>query len=225
MKEMLYLSIANEEFRRRGLALLIVDQPGVGEALRLRNLHMEPDIEGAASACVDYLEKRGEVDPERIGILGISLGGYYAPRAAAFEKRLKCAIAWGAIWDWHETHEWRLKQPHQPQPVPPFHFLWVTGKDTMEEAQKVTDKLTLVGVADKITCPLLVLHGENDRLIPPIMAERTYAAAVNSPNRKLKIFTRADGGCEHVLVDNMTLAIDYIADWAADTLGGNSKGV
>lgn len=225
LKEMLYLSIPGDEFRRRGIALLIVDQPGVGEALRLRNLYLDPYIEGAASACVDYLENRREVDPDRIGILGISLGGYYAPRAAAFEKRLKCAVAWGAIWNWQKAREWRLTQENQPESVPTFHLLWVTGKDTVEEAQKIADKMTLEDIADKITCPLLVLHGENDRLVPPVMAERTFEAAVNSPARRLKIFTRADGGCEHVLVDNMTLAVDYIADWVADTLGGNVKGV
>ena len=225
LKEMLYLSIPNEDFRKRGVALLIVDHPGVGEALRLRNLHLNPFTEGAASACIDYLEGRNEVDPRRIGIVGISLGGYYAPRAAAFEKRLKCCVAWGGIWNWQQAREWRMSQEKQPASVPPFQLLWVTGKDTVEEANEVADKMTLEGVADKITCPLLVLHGENDRLVPLIMAKNTVEAAIHSPSRKLKVFTQAEGGAEHVQVDNMTLAVDYIADWVAETLGGNPKGV
>ncbi|MFC1867574.1 alpha/beta hydrolase family protein [Thermodesulfobacteriota bacterium] len=224
-KEMLYLCIPNEEFRNRGVALLIIDHPGVGEALRLRNLHLNPFIEGVASASMNYLEGRSEVDPKRIGIIGISLGGYYAPRAAAFEKRLKCCVAWGGIWNYREAREWRMSREKQPSSVPPFQLLWVTGKDTVEEANKVIDKMTLEGVADKITCPLLVVHGENDQLIPLIMAERTIDAAINSPARKLKVFTHKEGGTEHVQVDNMTLAVDYISDWVAETLGGNPKGV
>jgi dienelactone hydrolase len=66
----------------------MVDPPGSGEALRLRGLTSRVDSEAWATACVDYLETRDDVDPTRIGLVGWSLGGYCAPRAAAFEKRL-----------------------------------------------------------------------------------------------------------------------------------------
>ena len=62
--------------------------------------------------------------------------------------------------------------------------------------------MTLENVADKITCPLLIVHGENDRQIPLWHAEKTYAAAVNSQDRELKIFHLADGGAEHCGADN-----------------------
>jgi fermentation-respiration switch protein FrsA (DUF1100 family) len=80
-------------------------------------------------------------------------------------------------------------------------------------------------VAEKITCPLLVVHGENDRQIPLWHAEKTIAAAVNSPNRRLKLFSLAEGGAEHCQVDNGSMAVDYIADWVAEVLGGDPKGV
>jgi pimeloyl-ACP methyl ester carboxylesterase len=224
LKEMLYLSIPDQEFRKRGIALLIVDHPGVGGALRLHNLPLTPFTEGVAAACINYLETRTDVNRERIGILGISLGGYYAPRAAAFEKRLKCCVAWGAIWNWREAREWRMKQEKEPASVPLFQLLWVTGKDTLEEANEVADKMTLEGIADKITCPLLVLHGEDDRLVPLRMAEKTVQAAINSPIRELKVFTPSEGSTGHVQVDNMALAVDYISDWAAEILGGDPKG-
>ncbi len=64
-----------------------------------------------AAACIDYLTTRPEVDPEQLGIVGWSLGGSYAPRAAAFEKRLKLAVAWGAHHNWGEVqHGWRLRE-------------------------------------------------------------------------------------------------------------------
>ena len=80
-------------------------------------------------------------------------------------------------------------------------------------------RFTLEGVADKITCPLLIAHGENDRQIPLWHAEKLYAAATNSPKRELKLFTLADGGAEHCGADNGGLLVDYITDWVADQLG------
>jgi dipeptidyl aminopeptidase/acylaminoacyl peptidase len=106
-KEQLYF-IGVRELVKRGLACLIVDGPGTGEALRMRNLHLRPDYERPATAAVDYLATRSDVDPQRIGIMAISLGGYYAPRVAAFEKRLKACVAWGAIYDYHEVWERRI---------------------------------------------------------------------------------------------------------------------
>jgi len=105
------------------------------------------------------------------------------------------------------------------------HTMWVYGKDTIEEALAVAKQMTLEGVADKITCPLLVIHGENDRQVALWRAEKTIEAAVNSPNRKLKVFTLAEGGAEHCQADNSAMAVDYMADWIAEILGGNPKGI
>ncbi len=226
MKETIYFRTA-DEFRRRGISLLIVDHPGVGEALRLRNMHSGPDTEVPAAACVDYLETRRDVDSKRIGIMALSLGGYYAPRAAAFEKRFKCCVAWGAIWDFWERLSMRMAGRGGERSVPDWEnqLLWVFGKKTVEEALAVAKQMTLKGVAEKITCPLLVIHGENDRQIPLWHAEKTIEAAVNSPGRRLKVFTLAEGGAEHCQVDNGSMAVDYMADWVAETLGGDPKGV
>jgi len=225
LKELMYMRTA-EEFRRRGISLLVVDHPGVGEALRLRNMPSGPDTEVPAGACVDYLEKRKDVDSSRIGIMAMSLGGYYAPRAAAFEKRFKCCVAWGAIWDFGERTEMRLSGAGGELSVPHWvnKLMWVFGKDTVGEAVKVAKQLTLEGAADKITCPMLVIHGENDRQIPLWHAQKLFDAAINSPNKKLKICTLADGGAEHCGADNSDLVVDYIGDWVADILGGNPKG-
>lgn len=231
LKEFLYIQTARE-YRARGISLLIVDHPGVGEALRLRGLHSDEKTEVPAAACVDYLQTRPDVAPDRIGMVALSLGGYYAPRAAAFEKRFKACVAWSANWDRWELNEKYLQkfsgsgkslQASLPNYVD--QYLWVAGKDTVEEAIELAKKYTLEGVADKITCPLLVIHGENDRQVPLSHAERTVAAAVNSPNRKLKILTLAEGGAEHCAVDNDTIVVDYITDWVAQTLEGNPKGV
>ena len=223
VKETYYLG-ERDVFRRRGVSQLIVDHPGVGEALRLRNLYSGPDTEVPAGACVDYLEGRPDVDPDRIGIMAPSLGGYYAPRAAAFEKRLKCCVAWGAAWDFGPVASRIASDKGQKDATGAFQLMFIFGKDTLEEAVEVAKKLTLEGVVDKITCPLLVTHGENDRLAPVWFAEKTIDGAVNSPKRELKIFKSDEGGVEHCQADNNELGVEYIADWVAETLGAFPKG-
>ena len=108
----------------------MLDQPGTGEALRLQGLTARIETEAWAGAAVDYLETRDDVDADRIGIVGWSLGGYYAPRAAAFEKRFALVVAWGANHNWGEVQRRRLEREGE-HPVPHYweHVLWVWGFD------------------------------------------------------------------------------------------------
>ena len=168
MKEYLYLSRVPQEYARRGVSVLLVDHPGVGEALRLRDLKLFPEVEVPASAAVDYLEGRADVDSERIGIAGISLGGYYAPRAAGFEHRLKCCVAWGAIWDWGPITEGRIAGTGTALSVPHWeeHMNWVFGTHTTEAFLDIARRMNLAEAVPNIRCPLLVVHGAGDRQIP-----------------------------------------------------------
>ena len=93
---------------QRGVSSLVVDQPGTGEALRLHGLTAVYNAEIWASRIVDWLETREDVDPMRIGCEGVSLGGYYCPRAVAFEPRFACGVAWGANHDWRDVQKKRL---------------------------------------------------------------------------------------------------------------------
>jgi dienelactone hydrolase len=220
IKEFNYLNLA-EEYGRRGIASLFCDQPGSGGALRLRKLPARIESEESASACVDYLETRDDIDPARIGIQGVSLGGYYAPRAAAFEKRLACCIAVGAFYDAIEVTQRRAKEGEKySSSVPDLNeqMMWVTGCDSMEAVAGFLARITLKGVADKITCPLLVTHGGADRQIPVDHAQKTYDAAINSPIKKLVVLGPEDGGVEHCSIDNGPLIREIAADWIADVL-------
>ncbi len=220
IKEFNYLNLA-EEYAHRGIASLFCDQPGSGGALRLRKLAARIESEESASACVDYLETRDEVDRSRIGIQGVSLGGYYAPRAAAFEKRLACCVALGAFYDAIEVSQRRAKEGEKySSSVPDLNeqMMWVTGCDSMEAVAGFLAKITLKGVADKITCPLLVTHGGADRQIPVDHAQKTYDAAINSPNKKLVVLGLEDGGVEHCSIDNGPLIREIACDWIASVL-------
>jgi dienelactone hydrolase len=208
------------ELQNRGIGVLICDHPGVGGALRLYGMPTRYDTEVPAGACVDWLEQRPEIDSNRIGMMAPSLGGYYAPRAATFEKRFKCCIAWGAHWDYGDLWAKRLKGGSE-YPVPPFQLTWVLGTETAEEAVEKLRKFTLDGVIDKLECPLLILHGENDRQVPVELARRAYETA-GSKDKELKVFTIEEGGAEHCQLDDHWRAMDYIVSWAVEKLGART---
>jgi len=221
VKEFNYLSMA-EEYARRGIASLLCDQPGSGGALRLNGLVAEVESERAAAACLNYLATRREVDASRIGIMAASLGGYYAPRAAAFEKRLACCVAWGAFYDAGEVLQRRQAEGDRyARSVPDVEdqMLWVTGTSSLEAALAFMRRLTLKDVVQHITCPLLIVHGGADRQIPVDHGQKTYDAASNSRSRRLVVLGPEDGGVEHCSIDNFPLVRDLAADWIADTLG------
>ena len=121
-----------------------MDGPGTGEAIRFRNHFLRYDYEVAGSACIDYLEKRGDVDAKKIGIVAISLGGYYSPRCAAMDPRYAACIAWGAQWDYHDTWKKRIEAKFKTSlSVPGHHINWILGVDTLEQALKTLEPFKL----------------------------------------------------------------------------------
>jgi dienelactone hydrolase len=219
-KEMILLTL-RDRFAKRGISTLLIDQPGVGEALRLDELHAVHDTERWASAAVDYLETRDDVDPGRIGMMGWSMGGYYAPRALAYEPRFAIGAVWGGNHDWGGHQKARLDREGD-MPVPHYwaHVMWVWGQADMDAFMKLMEKVNLDGHLQNIRVPFLITHGANDRQIPIKYAHRSYDQAVNSPDRELKIFTDEEGGIEHCGADNMEPVQNYIGDWLADRFAG-----
>lgn len=215
-KEILY-GMIRDQFATRGIACLVIDTPGTGEPLRLRGVPSRPDYEVPTAAIVDYLQTRADVDPDRIGLLGISLGGYYAPRGAAFEHRIKACVAWGAMWDYGATWQQRWDTKSKTTSVPFWQLPWVMGTDTMEEALARVKQWTLVDAMPHLTQPLLIVHGEHDGAIPVEDAQKAIDAA-GSTDKELRIFTIAEGGSEHVGSDDPDPSRQLICDWFADRL-------
>ncbi len=208
-------------YRPRGMSALIVDQPGAGEAIRLQGLTGEVETENYVRVLIAYLEIRDDVDADRIGLAGISMGGYFAPRAACFEPRVKAVCAWGGLYDFGEIVRPRLAgvgaSANSPLPDAVGHGLWSWGMKTPEEWVALTERLTLRGILGRLQCPLLVTHGGNDRQIPLSHASRTVDEAA-SADKELKVFTLEEGGAEHCQLDNRYLGADYVTDWFADRL-------
>ncbi|HXF67648.1 MAG TPA: alpha/beta fold hydrolase [Burkholderiales bacterium] len=211
------------EFAARGWHTLAIDGPGQGESLRLRDIKTRPDYEVAGSAAYEWIAARSEVEASRVAVMGYSFGGYYAPRIAAFERRYCACVAFGAM-------HWNLAQwvdgirrvvSADPKSSAQSHFQvpWAFGARDLDEAVEMAKRFDLAPVAGRIACPLLVVHGENDRIVPLDSARKLYEAA-GSRSKTLKIFTAAEGGAEHCQVDNRQLGVDYIADWLAENAFG-----
>lgn len=204
------------EFATRGWHTLAIDGPGQGESLRLRKIHTRHDYEVAGTAAYNYVTSRPDVDPKKIPVMGYSFGGYYAPRIVAFEKRYAACAAFGAmhwnIYDWVNTIKKVTQVDAKKSAQSSFQVPWVFGAKDLDSALEMAKRFDLTDVAGRIECPLLILHGENDRIVPLDSAQKLYDAA-GCKRKTLKIFTVEEGGAEHCQVDNRQVGVDYIADW------------
>jgi dienelactone hydrolase len=216
-KELQYLR-GVPDLVRRGIACLIVDGPGTGEAIRFRGHYLRHDYEVAARAAVDYLVQRPDVDPERLGVMAVSLGGYYAPRCASLEPRFKACIAWGAIWDYHATWKRRIEAGFRASmSVPGHHICWILGVNSVQEALKKLEPFRLDGVVQRMRCAFLLTHGADDEQIPMADA-RALFEAVGSADKTFRVFTTEEGGSQHCQRDYLTLGTSVMFDWLAEKL-------
>lgn len=193
-----------EPFLARGIATLAIDGPGQGEAEY--EIPICGDYECAATAVVDWIEKRSDLDRSKIGMWGVSLGGYYAPRAAAFEKRLRACIALSGPFDWAEIWD------ALPELARETFRVRSHSKDDAAARRRAAE-LTLAGCAKEIECPLFIVAGRQDRLVPAAHAER-LAKSVAGPVELLMV---EDGG--HNANNRPYRYRSRSADWLAGQFG------
>lgn len=199
----------NEEvFLDRGLATFAFDGPGQGEAEY--DLPIRPDYEAPVAAVIDMLETRDDVDASRVGLWGVSLGGYYAPRAAAFEDRVRACVSLTGPFDFGEAFS---RAPDLTRAA----FVARCHATDDGEAARVAERMNLAEVAGRITCPIYVVGGRLDRVIPPEHAER-LAAAVSGPATLNMV---EDG--THVVNNRPYRYRPQSADWMARHLSGSPK--
>ena len=152
--------------------------------------------------------------------MAISLGGYYAPRIAGMEPRYKACLAWGAIWDYYATWKKRIDASFKAElSVPGHHIQWILNADSLDDALAKLDGFRLDGVVQKMRCPFLVTHGEDDKQIPLEDAQALYNA-VGSEDKTLRVFTVEEGGAQHCQRDNYAIGATYMFDWLQEKLCG-----
>ncbi len=193
-----------EVFLKRGLATFSLDGPGQGECGYTS--HIRPDYEAAVSAALDVLVRRRDIDPKRIGVAGVSLGGYYAPRAAAFEPRIKAVVGICGPFNFAECWD---GTPSLTRAAFQYH----SGASDAADARARAGELSLDGAAQKITQPLLVIQGKLDRLIPWEQAQKIIDAV--GRNAELAMFENGNHVCNNIPYVYRPLA----ADWLKTKLG------
>jgi pimeloyl-ACP methyl ester carboxylesterase len=225
----------------RGWNCLTFEGPGQGQVIREQHLHFRPDWEKVITPVLDHALSRPDVDPMRIALMGLSFGGYLAPRAAAFEPRLAALVANGGVLDFFgngvppgmtrqdtvdymkaEPQEVNLRMKHQM--LASIETRWAMengmftfGAATVAEYLLKTSQYTLEGVAPRITCPTLIVDSENERTFRG-QARQLYDA-LTCP-KEFMLFTADEGAGEHCQVGAAFLSGERIFTWLEKTLGG-----
>ncbi|HEX8424788.1 alpha/beta hydrolase family protein [Hymenobacter sp.] len=199
-----------QKLNERGISLLTLDGPGQGGALRLHHLHHRYDYEVAGTAALDWVLTNLDVDPARVGIMAVSMGGYMSARIAAFEPRFKVCAIWGAVYDYHEI--WANRPDNHPLATILQH---IVGVDNMQEAREKLSHYNLRGVAEKISMPTYIVHGEDDRQNPVSHAYRTFND-LTCP-RILDVVPASSPGSAHCQIDGFTRTFPMF-DWIQKNL-------
>jgi dienelactone hydrolase len=203
---------------QRGISVLMIDGPGQGGTLRRHGILTQPDYEVPVGVMIDWLLARGDIDPSRIGVCGSSLGGFYAARAASYEKRIAVAISHGAVWDVNAL--WGTAGDSHGLAD---HITWVFGADNMAGALEKGDPFKLEGHIDKISCPYLICHGGSD-VLSVQQAQQVYDYAKQSGvDVTLEMISVEETGAEHCQHDNPSIGQEKMSDWLADQFGLNQK--
>jgi 2,6-dihydroxypseudooxynicotine hydrolase len=186
---------------RRGVATFAFDGPGQGEMFFDRKL--QPDFERYVSAVVDHLEGAEGVDAARLGVLGRSLGGYYAIRAAACDPRLRACVAWGACFDMTGFDA----MPAHTQDG----FAYVTGIVDRDGARAyLREAIDLADVAGALRCPTYVLHGRHDVIFGMDQVDKLREHVTSAP---LELVVEPNG--DHCCHNMGAVVRPRMADWIA----------
>ncbi|HEY3646596.1 MAG TPA: alpha/beta hydrolase [Streptosporangiaceae bacterium] len=193
-------------FLERGIATFSVDGPGQGEAEY--DLAIRGDWEVPGAAIIDQLSTEKGLDPDRIGVWGVSLGGYYAPRVASGDPRVKACVALAGPYSFDDGWDSRPILTREAFRVRSF-------SPDMESARRRAQELTMAGRAELITCPLLAVMGQLDRLIPWQHAQRLVEEA--SGPAQVLLLAEGNHGCANLAPFHRQAT----ADWVAEMLGGS----
>jgi len=232
--------------QERGFHVLAFEGPGQGQVIRQQGLPFRPDWEEVITPVVDYLAGRPDVDPRRIALIGISLGGVLAPRAAAFEDRLAAVVAWDGVYDAatvpldvyfgdapedDATLMRRFEADEDPELDARIrqmaatngnvrwvvdHGTWVMGVPHARALfRRFADFNVKDGVAERISCPVLILEAADDFAF--VGQPALLASHLTCPH-DLVTFTQERGGELHNQVDVMRRACGVIFDWLSETV-------
>jgi dipeptidyl aminopeptidase/acylaminoacyl peptidase len=198
-------------FAKRGLACLTIDGPGQAESL-LRGLkvHVETwNYERAVSAAIDYLEQRSEIDRQRIAVMGVSTGSYWAPRAAIWEarhrNRIKACAGLMADWETGFVTEFEFAQPNFKS-----NYMYMAGEQDEARFDELAPLHTLDGLIEEVTCPILMALGEFDELCGVEQVEQIMQQVRTA--HELRVYENEFHPMGGVAIEAWEGALDWIGD-------------
>ncbi len=233
--EGIYFALAVNALKR-GYNCLIFDGPGQGQVIYEQRIPFRPDWENVVTQVVDFAVARPEVDPDRIALAGFSMGGYLAPRAAAFEHRIKACIADSGVYSVFEgtmsllSPELRdvLEKDAPEQEVLPLiekemkenpsvalflaNMLWTFQTDSQYEVFQKLKSYTLKDCVDQIQCEMLVLNSSQDQVAGSHEQSVKLFEVLTSPKTYFE-FTEAEGAMYHCQMGAVMIMGERILNW------------
>lgn len=222
------------DLQSRGFDVYLFEGPGQGGVLREQNIKFDPAWEKPVKAVLDYF---GLQD---VTIIGASLGGYLAPRAAAFEKRITKVIGWSIFPDFFDVlladdPAWlkklmdaafrkgfagifnglyrKMMKQNELVKWNLLHGMYAyDAPDPVGYVAKVR-QFTLKGIGGKITQDMLILGGRNDHFIMPYLFKEEYDLLPNVRSLAFQLYTNEDDAGSHCNIGNMQLALDTMVSW------------
>lgn len=207
----------------RGYSVLTYEGPGQGAALRQQGLRFIPEWERPNAAVLDAFLTTHEA-PAQIVLIGMSMGGYLAPRAAAFDSRIDGVVAFDVCFDLGECASRAFAAAANPLAWKNPDFVWAAsngrwtlGATDIASMQAMTKAYTLQPVAERIRQHVLILAGEHDHFIPAHQVTAFQHSLVNARSVTTRVFDQASGGAEHCQVGSVSLVHAALFDWLTTT--------
>lgn len=221
-----FMSGAMLYLKEKGFDVYLFEGPGQGGCLREQNMKFTHEWELPVKAILDHFGL------EDVTIVGASLGGYLAPRAAAFEKRITKVIAWSIIPDFFD-----ILLADDPEPVRKLmdtafrkgfagifngFYRKMLDKSELVRWNLMLRNFTLKGIADRITQDILIIGGRNDHMIMPHLFKEEYDLLTNVRSLTFSLYSDKDDAGSHCGIGNMKLILDTMVSWTEQMNSKNS---
>ena len=228
---------------RRGYNCLTWDGPGQGMPIREKKLTFRHDWEAVVTPAVNFALSRPDVDGDNLVLMGMSLGGYFAARAVAFEHRFRAAIFFGGVYDLHETLQHMLPK----EALAAFDSgdrqtcdaiirtgmetntglrwvvtqgVWSFGAASISDFIQEVKKYTIKDVIGQIKCPCLVIEAEGDMFFKG-QPQEVYDA-LQAP-KEIFVFSSEDGAENHCQSGALAYKDEVVFKWIYETLEPNAS--
>lgn len=237
-KEELYFSLGRYAMER-GYNCLLFEGPGQGQVIREQGIHFRPDWENVVTPVVDYVLELPFADGERTVLVGYSMGGYLAPRAMTGEHRLAGCVANGGVYSMYQSvvgqsmpnmdeiladaeasqeFDDEIRAMMEEDVFLKWFYnngMYTFGADSPSDFMRLLQDYTLQGRVGEITCSMLVMDSENDRLTGG-QATILYDS-LECPGQYV-LFTEAQGADEHCQMGAVEVSNQTMFCWLEKTL-------